>query len=207
MQCCRTLREPRIKMFIKACILTPQALLFPLFFAFSKEEPKNIYGGLVAAGAAAGLTAAAAMGLQDVDMEGSGSLHMEDGFISQAAPTDTGYVPEQSMNLSKLLYDDDEPPSLTESEGYDDVSSSSPSAFAPAAAAGGLNAMMAVYNRLQGGNDDFDDDMPGIQEVIQMKHFSGAPENASRWTTMQQQAFNQSIAQESTRTFFMQSQA
>ena len=159
------------------------------------------------------MTGAAAMAMHDVDMEGSGSLNIDDDFMSQA-PSNSGYVPEQSMNLSKLLYDDDEPPSLTESDGLStDLSqekSSGAAPFAPAAAAGGVNAMMAVYNRLQGGNDDLDEDMPGIQEVMQMKHFSAAPQNANRWTTMQQNMLNQSMAQESTRgggTFFVQSQA
>lgn len=197
-----------------------------LLFACSTGESGNNYGGLAMAaaklapfGAAAAVASTAPTALQDFDLEGSGSLNMDDDFMSQA-PVSDSYVPEQSMNLSKLLYDDD-PPSLTESDAYDDVSmdltqdkAETPSVFAPMAATGGVHAMMAVYNRLRSGNDDVDEDMPGIQEVMSMKHFSSAENqgvsNANRWAAMQHQGLSQSVAQESTRgggTFFMQSNA
>jgi hypothetical protein len=99
-------------------------------------------------------------------------------------------VPEKNMNLSSLLLvDDDDIPSLTESERYedsidiqqvskDDKGPGMGSMLAPVAVVGGIQAMRAVYNRLRGSEDDYDDDMPGVQEM----------QEASRWTQMNQTA-------------------
>ena len=98
---------------------------------------------------------------------------------------------EKNMNLSSLLNYDDVP-SLAESDLLDtDDSIDTPqtlkegqqgtgmgSMLAPVAVVGGIQAMRAVYNRLRGSEDDYDDDMPGVQEM----------QEASRWTQMNQTA-------------------
>lgn len=156
-------------------------------------------------------------------MDGSGSLKADDGdFPLQQSEA---FKPEESMNLSKLLYDDDEDaPSLTESYDQDgsmdwqqlknDRISGSGQMMASVAVAGGVQAMRAVYNRLRGGDDDADDDMPGFDELItQSKQLSAGTQegatNASRWAQMHN-GMSSSALQESTRGgngFFMQSAA
>jgi hypothetical protein len=119
------------------------------------------------------------------------------------------------MNLSTLLLgDDDDIPSLTESERYedsidiqqvskDDKGPGMGSMLAPVAVVGGIQAMRAVYNRLRGSEDDYDDDMPGVQEIIlqtQQTPFGqgqGAQE-AGQWAQMNQ-GLAQGAAQETVR--------
>ena len=180
------------------------------------------WGGAAAVGGAIGASAIASdrySSMQDVMMD-SGSLNLDDGDLLQfdEAPPDLinepNYMPEQSMNLSTLLMDDDE----FDADMAEKTAPQGPSMTemaAPAAMVGGMAAMRAVYNRLRGNDDDLDEDTPGVQELMSQMPTpqpttgpKGIPDG-SRWAQMQQ-SLNHSVAQESTRGttgFFMQTNA
>ena len=174
------------------------------------------------AGAVAGAVGASAISdrysMQDIMMD-SGSLNVDDVDLQfDEAPdliNEPNYIPEQSMNLSKLLMDEDETP--FDADMAEKTAPQGPGMAemaAPAAMAGGMAAMRAVYNRLRGNDDDMDEDTPGVQELMsqmptpQPTGPKGIPDG-SRWAQMQQ-SLNHSVAQESTRGttgFFMQTNA
>lgn len=174
------------------------------------------------AGAVAGAVGASAVSdpysMQDIMMD-SGSLNVDDGDLQMDEAPDLinepNYIPEQSMNLSKLLMEDDE--NLYDADIAQTIAPQGPGLAemaAPVAVSGGIHAMRAVYNRLRGmQDDDMDEDTPGVQELMsQMPPGQTAPKSipeGSRWAQMQQ-SMNHSVAQESTRGttgFFMQTNA
>jgi hypothetical protein len=151
---------------------------------------------------------------QEIMMD-SGSLNVDEFEEAPDLISEANYVPEQSMNLSKLLFDDDDMDAF-QAESTAKNGPEGPSMVemaAPVAISGGIQAMRAVYNRLRGNDDDLDDDTPGVQELMSQLPPSNPTAKAipdgSRWAQMQQ-SMNQSLAQESTRGgagFFMQSNA
>lgn len=179
------------------------------------------WGGAGAAAGAFGLaTGLEPYNLQQEVMTGSGnSLNFEDvDLLRVQAPDLTNkpyYASEQSMNLSKLLLDDDEMFDNNLAQQNPAEGPSMVEAATPLAVAGGIQAMRSVYNRLRGFQDDeMDDDTPGVQELFSQmptgQSTSRTIPESSRWAQMQS-SMNQSIAHESTRGgtggFFMNSAA
>jgi hypothetical protein len=168
----------------------------------------------MAGGAAAGTVGVVT---ESYNMMDSGSFNIDD--VDFVTPDLVDDVPEQSMNFSKLLSNDEDYLNTTAPKAISESPAAMSSMAAPVAVAGGIQAMRAVYNRLQGGNDQdnpVDEDTPGMQEIMSQvaSHHTTIKSipDASRWAQMHgmQQSFNQSVAQESTRNgagFFMHSTA